>query len=171
MGLGPSAETRMPKWPFTWAPKAYTHPFKSGVSLTIMGRDEKGCLLSTEKNAAVDVDHYSLPFSTGRRRPLPFSTGRHRPACHFLLVDIDCRHRRQPSMLINIIHSSTILLFSTWSTLSTLVDAVDTAILQPFSSCPNHGGNWQGITPPQAPTQIKTPSPQFWRSGQFIWML
>ena len=70
------------------------------------GRDEKGCLLSTEKKAAVDVDvdrrpsvstvekcrmvyvdQYKSPaysFPSGRRRPLPFSTGRRRPSCSFL---------------------------------------------------------------------------------------
>ena len=42
------------------------------------GRDEKGCLLSTEKKAAVDVDH----------RPDSSFLGRRQPDSSFLLVDV-----------------------------------------------------------------------------------
>ena len=40
------------------------------------GRDEKGCLLSTEKKAAVNVDRRCRPVEKGR---LHFSTGQHQP--------------------------------------------------------------------------------------------
>ena len=54
------------------------------------GRDDKGCLPSTEKKAAVDVDRRrqpveksSLHFSTGRRRPSTFIIGQRQPDCTF----------------------------------------------------------------------------------------
>ena len=49
--------------------------------LPLGGRDEKGCVLSTEKKAA--VDHYITQTLT----PLHFSTGRRQPDFTFLLVD------------------------------------------------------------------------------------
>ena len=51
---------------------------------TQIGRDEKGCLLSTEKKAAVDVD----------RRPDSCFLGRLRPDSLFLLVDVDVNGQR-----------------------------------------------------------------------------
>ena len=44
-----------------------------------IGRDEKGCLLLTEKKAAINFNCQRLPFSTSRRRP----------SCPFLLVDVN----------------------------------------------------------------------------------
>ena len=83
------------------------------------------CLPSTEKKAAVDVNHRPLPFSTGRR-PTSYS---------FLLVDVDRTFIGQnctfhdllynKKCAVNIDHctflwpASTILLFSIWS----MVDA------------------------------------------------
>ena len=51
---------------------------------TQIGRDEKGCLLSTEKKAAVDVD----------RQPDSYFLGRLRPDSLFLLVDVDVNGQR-----------------------------------------------------------------------------
>ena len=66
------------------------------------GRDEKGCLLSTKKNAAVDVNCQRQPVETVCLHLFYWSC---QPYCSFLLVDVNrekcsCRQRWHFSQLI-----------------------------------------------------------------------
>ena len=100
-----------------------------GEILKIFGRDEKGCLLWTEKKAAVDVDH--LPDSS--------FLGRCRPSCHFLLVDVDGTFDGQNGTFYDL----------TWSTLTTAFFNLDGAVGVHFTAL--------FITPKQAKKRMKKP--------------